>query len=110
MKHRRWLVRLATAYSAVAVAALATLLVAMLLDWLLDMSMPQRLVAMGICFGTVLWVFYRYALPWLGHRESEVDMALLIEREERIDTDLVAALEFESPVAPTWGSASWSRR
>jgi hypothetical protein len=44
------------------------------------------------------------ALPWLGHRETLVDVALLVQKQERIDSDLVAAIQFESPEAPQWGS------
>ena len=46
----------------------------------------------------------RYTRPLLGQRESEIDMALLVERQQQIDSDLVAALQFESPEAARWGS------
>src|SRR5205807_854017 len=34
----------------------------------------------------------------------DVDMALLVERQQKIDGDLVAALQFERPEAQQWGS------
>jgi hypothetical protein len=41
----------------------------------------------------------------LGQHESEIDMALMVERQQGIDSDLVAALQFEgSPEAAKWGS------
>lgn len=93
-----------TGYSAMVTAVLAALALIMLLDWLSVMSVAERLVAMGIAMGAVAWVFRRYASPWLGRREDEIDMALLVQRQEHIDSDLVAALQFESPAAPWWGS------
>jgi hypothetical protein len=40
----------------------------------------------------------------LGVTETEEDMALLVERRQQIDSDLIAAIQFESPQAGTWGS------
>lgn len=74
------------------------------------------LVGIAICLTAV--VFYVWPLLWQS--ESEVDLALMIESEQKIDSDLVAALQFESPQASPWGSqqlqnavidyvADWSR-
>ena len=46
-----------------------------------------------------------WARPWLTQRESDLDIALLVEKQHHIDNDLVAALEFESPEAASWGSS-----
>jgi hypothetical protein len=105
LRRRRQRLRWLTAYSALAAGVLATLLVLLLADWALDMSRPQRLVALAVGVGGVVWVGRRFTLPLLRQRESELDMALLIERQEHIDTDLVAALQFESPDARRWGSS-----
>jgi hypothetical protein len=96
----RWLV----AYSALTVAVLWALLATLSADWLLDMNYAQRLVTLLCGAGLVAWAFYRFVRPWLGWHESLIDMALLAQRQEHIDSDLVAALQFESPDAPTWGS------
>jgi hypothetical protein len=40
----------------------------------------------------------------LAVRESEVDMALLVERQQQLDSDLVAAIQFEDDVQGRWGS------
>jgi hypothetical protein len=40
----------------------------------------------------------------LGIKESIQEMALLVESRQRIDSDLIAALEFEDPQADQWGS------
>ena len=52
----------------------------------------------------LVWVFRHHTLPWLGDRQTEVDMAIFVQQQHHIDTDLVAALEFERPEARHWGS------
>ena len=104
LKRRRQSLRWGTGYSALAVAVLWVLVGTFLADWLFHMNRPQRVVLMVIGAGVLVWAFRRYTRPWLGTHESEVDMALMVERQKHIDTDLVAALQFESPEAPTWGS------
>ena len=104
LKRRRQRVRWGTAYSAVALAVLWVLAGAFLIDWLLEMDQLQRAIALVLYAGATAWMLYRYALPWLGFRETELDMALLVERTQHIDTDLTAAVQFEWPEAPEWGS------
>jgi hypothetical protein len=87
-----------------AVALLWTLAVVFLLDWQLAMSRPQRLVALVIGAAVLVWAYRKYARPMLGIRETELDVALMVERRQQIDSDLVAALQFESPEASQWGS------
>ena len=50
------------------------------------------------------WAFWRFTRPLMGQSESELDMALLVERQQEIDSDLVAAMQFEAPDAAKWGS------
>jgi len=104
LKRRRQRTRWATAYSALALALLWILAAAFLVDWLFEMNWIQRAISLLLCTGIAVWAFWRWSLPWLGHRENELDMALLVERRHHIDTDLVAAVQFESPEAPAWGS------
>jgi hypothetical protein len=104
LRRRRRLARWTAAYSALAVALLWALIAALLGDWLFDMNYPQRLVAIVACTGAVAWAFSRFTRPWLGWSESVIDMALLVQRQQHIDSDLVAALQFESPEAAAWGS------
>ena len=68
------------------------------------MDLLQRLLLLGLAAAAVIWAFARFALPWLGKREDETDMALLVQRQTGIDSDLVAALQFESADAAGWGS------
>src|SRR5262245_12545308 len=59
-----------------------------------------------ICVALAFWVVISlvYAIPLLRRSESVTDMALMIEGEQRIDSDLIAALQFESPQSAGWGS------
>jgi len=104
LRRRRSSVRWLTGYSAMAVALLWLLVALFLADWLLRMNRPERIVGMVVCAGVLVWAFRRYTVPWLGHRETELDMALMVEKQQRIDSDVVAAIQFESPEAPQWGS------
>jgi hypothetical protein len=102
-RRRRW-IRWGTGYSALLTALLWLLAALFLADWLLHMDVEARIAGMAIAGLCLIWVFRRYTLPWLGDGETEIDMALFVQRQHHIDTDLVAALEFERPEASTWGS------
>ncbi len=109
LRRRRRVARLATAWVALALALLWSLAGIFLLDWQLVMSWPQRLVAVAIGTGVIIWIYRRYARPLLATHETDLDVALLIEREQHIDSDLVAALQFESAGAASWGSPRLQR-
>ncbi len=88
-----------------AITAVSWVLAACFLaDYSLRMGRLERAVLLALAIAVSVWAIRRFAVPWLGPREDELDMALLIERQHHIDTDLIAALEFESPEAPRWGS------
>jgi hypothetical protein len=104
LRRRRRLIRWGTGYSAPLTALLWLLVALFLADWLLHMDVWARIVGMAVAGLCLIWIFRRQTLPWLGDGETEVDMALFVQQQHHIDTDLVAALEFERPEAPTWGS------
>jgi len=104
LQRRRRNVRWETAYSALLLAVLWILAALFLLDWLFELDRLLRAITLLVGAGVAVWAFRRYALPWLGQKETELDMALLVEHQEHIDTDLIAAVQFESPEAPQWGS------
>jgi hypothetical protein len=106
---RRRAARLAIGYSALIVAAVWLLVGVFLADWLLDMSPAQRLVVMGVAVAGLVWAFVRLTRPWLGPRETLIDLALLVQGQHHIDSDLVAALQFERPEAARWGSVDMER-
>ncbi len=107
LRRRRRRFRWATAASAVAIAALWALAGVFALDWYFQRNVDlwQRMLLLVLAVGRAsIWAFARFALPWLGKREDETDMALLVQRQAGIDSDLVAALQFESADAAGWGS------
>jgi len=79
--------------------------VAFVFDWMLVMSRPQRLVSLLVCVTVGLWSFRKFCLPFLSQKESLNDLALFVERRQGIDSDLVAALQFEGDQEHHWGSA-----
>ncbi len=104
LKQRRRNVRLGTGYSGLALALFCTLAAAFLVDWLFQLTRTQRAISLALCAAILIWAFRRYTFPWLRQRESTLDMALLVEKQEGIDSDLVAAMQFENREAPAWGS------
>ena len=104
LRRARSAVRSATAWSSLAIALLWALAGIFVLDLLFELAVPQRLIVMLLGAIAVVWAGWRFTRPLLGHAESEIDMALLVERQQRIDSDLVAALQFESHEAARWGS------
>ena len=87
-------------------AVLWALIGVFLVDFLLqrEVAAPQRAILLLIAAAAVAWAFYKYARPLLSIRESEVDMALLVERQHQLDSDLVAAIQFEDDIQGRWGS------
>ncbi|MFO0819011.1 MAG: hypothetical protein U1A77_13775 [Pirellulales bacterium] len=97
--------RQVAAWSVVALAVVGALASLWALDVRFELSVAQRLVMLALAAGAVAWVYRKFAAELLAKRESIFEVALLVERRHRIDTDLVAALQFESPEANQWGSS-----
>jgi hypothetical protein len=109
-RHRQRL-RWSTAASGLALAVLWALTGIFALDWCFQRNVDflQRILLEGVAAAAVLWAVVRFVRPWLGQREDDTEMALLVERQAGIDSDLVAALQFESPDAANWGSPQLER-
>ena len=105
LRKRRSSVRLTTAYSGFLAAAIWVVFGCFLLDWALGMNGAQRVILMLISAYALVYSFRRYAAPLLQGRESLFQTALLVEKTKGIDSDLIAALQFEEPGAEEWGSA-----
>ncbi len=111
LRRKRLSLRRATAYCAVGTAVLWTLAVAFLIDFRLEASVLFRAALLFAIVAVVAWAWQRVARPWLRDRETDLDVALMIEdqcRAERspLGSDLVAAIQFESPQAANWGSVA----
>jgi hypothetical protein len=106
LRRLRASMRWGNAWSALGTAVVAILVAAFVIDFGLEMSRPQRFISLLFIAGALYWAFTRLTRPFLGQKESELDIALLVEKEQEIDTDLVAALQFETPAASQWGSST----
>lgn len=95
-----------TAWAAVGTAVLWALIGVFLIDFFLqrEVAAPQRAILLLIAAAAIAWAYYKYARPLLSVRENEVDMALLVERQQQIESDLVAAIQFEDDQQGRWGS------
>ncbi len=109
LRRRRRSIRVAAALFALVVGVLWTLAVLFVLDWLFAMNRLQRGVAIVAGIGAIIWAYRRYTGPLLAKSESEIDVALLVEKQQQLPSDLVAALQFESPDASRWGSVHLER-
>jgi len=104
LRSRRQTARTLTAAAAVVLGLVWFLLGIFFIDWLFQMTIGQRVVTILLSAAGMVWVYLRYAIPFLGRSESLTEVALLVERHFDIDSDLVAALQFDLPRSETWGS------
>lgn len=74
-------------------------------DWSFDLPVTLRAIVLLAWIAGGVWAIRRFAWPLISVTESEQDVALLVEQQHHIDTDLVAALQFEQPQAAKWGSS-----
>lgn len=96
---RRRFMRLLSAASRLALAILIAAAVLFLVDWVFAPGRLARLLMLLVAAAAVGRVYWRRVRPGLAARESEADIALLIEKQQGIDSDLVAALEFSNGTA-----------
>jgi len=104
LRRTRWLIRWGSALAAVAAAVVVAGLVVFALDYLFELFVVQRVIVMVLAAAGVLAAVFIYVRPAILTRESEIDIALQVESENNIESDLVASLQFESPQAASWGS------
>lgn len=109
---KRQAIRWGTGYSGLLLAVVVILVAFFALDFLLRLTVLQRVVAWGAALAVGAWAARKYLLPFLGQRETPHQAALLVERNHQIDSDLIAALQFEEQHAAPgkaksdWGSAA----
>ena len=105
LQRRRRALRRSTRAAAGGLVLLGVLLIAFLADWQTEMGRAGRLVVWGVGCALGVTAVRRGLVPLASSQESEIDLALRIERRHRIDSDIVAAIEFERPNTGVWGSA-----
>ncbi len=96
---RRRFMRLLSAASRLALAIVIAAAVLFLVDWVFAPGRLARLLMLLVAVAAIARVYWRRVRPGLAARESEADIALLIEKQQGIDSDLVAALEFSNGTA-----------
>lgn len=105
LRRSRAAVRWGSAVCAPLAFALWLLVAAFWCDWSFTLPVVLRgVVLLGWVAGGV-WAIRHFAWPLISTKESDQDVALIVEQQHKIDSDLVAALQFEDPKAAAWGSS-----
>jgi len=97
--------RIASALAWFACIVLWVLLGAFLLDVTLHMGRFERLIVLVLFGVAVVWSLRKWVVPAFLTYEDEVSLALMVERQQDIHTDLVAALQFADPGRAQFGSS-----
>jgi hypothetical protein len=105
LRRGRIRLRAVAAWSALGICLLSLLGLFFALDLIFALGITERCVVLLLALAAAIWAFRRFSLPLLRTREDEIEMALLVQRDQRIDSDLVAALQFEAPGAERHGSS-----
>jgi len=104
LRHWRAAIRWGNALAVLVIALLSFWAIAFLLDWTFHFDRWLRAVVLVGWGAALSAVVHRWLWPWLKVRESLSEVALSVERAHDIDSDLVAALEFEEQHSLAWGS------
>ena len=104
VRRRRAAVRTVVGLSILGLAVVAAVAGLFLVDWIFSLSRLGRLGLLAVAIAAVAYVCVSRVRPWFTIRESDLDLAMLVEREQGIDSDLVAALQFDQPGSGGWGS------
>jgi len=100
----RAMVRLGSAGSVVVSVALWTLAIAFLLDFWMRMGRLERGILLLAALGMTAWMLAKHLAPALRVRENDLALALLVERQQGLSSDLVAALQFADAGRRQFGS------
>ncbi len=104
LRYRRAYVRWQTAIARGLVLDIIGLYALLSIDFVFRLDTVPRLFVILLTIGILVWQSLRHIIPDLSTNETIVDMALLLERNHRVDSDLVAALQFESSANGSAGS------
>ncbi len=105
LRSARAMVRWGTALAVCLLVWLAYAAGAFLLDWSIHLTVVARGLLLLAFVGLTGWLVVRRLAPAAFTQDSEEDLALWVERQHRIDSDLVAALQFDAAPPGQWGSA-----
>jgi len=108
----RSVTRIGAALATVALALVVILLCMFAIDYSFGLFVEQRIFLLVLAGITAIIAFVMIAWKPLTTRESEMDVALLVEhdnqRQNQTPTDVVAGLQFDTPAAASWGSTQLS--
>lgn len=89
-------VRFATAGCILASGAIGFLSLLFLVDWMFHLSIESRLFLLLLSLVAIAWMIRRLFCDLASKRETIEDVALAVEKQHGIDSDLIAALQFDS--------------
>ena len=104
LRRQRWSVRWASGWSLFATVLIWLLVGAFVVDFWLRLRVLERLAVLLVLVLAGLWTFRRSTWPLIRVRENDLQVALLVEKQQKLDSDLVTALQFEQAPAAGWGS------
>ncbi len=105
LRCRRSVAAWLAAFAAVFAVVGAGLIVAFLLDVMMHLGHIERLVVLLMWIALVVWAIYRFVIPLFRNRESLVELALQVEQQLGIHSELVAAMQFEDRSRRQYGLA-----
>jgi hypothetical protein len=104
LKFQRVVIRWQTALCSGLQLAIVALFVLLLLDYAFRPATFFRAILICSAIAGVLWRAVRNIAPTVLHRESIVDIAIMLEQTHDVESDLVAALQFDSSDSAANGS------
>ncbi len=109
LRTRRTITRWQTALSRGMVLLVMAWFAMLALDFSLRLDTIPRLGVVIVTLALLAWRTHRHVLPGLSHDETVIDIALLLERTHGVDSDLVAALQFDTSANRSDGSLRLQR-
>ena len=97
-------VRLGIMGSTVLSILLWTLVAAFALDFWIRMGYLERGIVLVAVIGVTAWTVIRYLLPAVKVHESDMALAVMVDRRHGMHSDLVAAIQFDDEGRPQYGS------
>ena len=108
LRQKRSFVRWGSAVCTLFAVLLWLLVAAFVGDWSFNLPRVWRAGLLVAWIAAGLAALKTFAWPLVGVHETTEDVALIVEQKNNIDSDLVAALQFENPGAKNWGSSRLS--
>lgn len=105
LRRRRAALAWLAALAGVLAIALGGLLAAFFLDVAMHLGIVERLVVLVAWLLATAWAVWRFVWPLTRRRESLLGLALMVEQQQGIRSELVAALQFSDANRRQYGLA-----